>query len=318
MTDTTGIQSLGEGRSSIRIERTLRFSSERVWRALTVPAEVERWFVSSVPWTPAAGETFDVMETELRITEVDPPRRLAWEWGTERYRYELEPDEQGCRLVFVHELGHEMGPPEQFAAGWDIYLGRLHAHLHDAFVDELEAHRQGVPLVLDGRPAVRFHRRIEHPAARVWRAVTTPDGLSAWFPATVTFDGALRHGTPMRFEFAPGFARDGRVLAVEPERLLEFAWGEDHIRIELAGVPVDPPFTALTFTHTLSDAEDTLARTAAGWHVCLDALDLVAADEVPATPHTGPTPEWRARYDAYVARGFPAGAPVPDTTGTAA
>ena len=313
MNDTTDIRDLGEGRASIRLERALPFPPERVWRAITEPAEVERWFVSHVPWTPAVGETFEVMELQLRITEVDPPRRMAWEWGPERYRYELHPEGTGCRLVFVHEIGAEMGPPEQFAAGWEIYLGRLHAHLHDAFVDELDAHRQGVPLVLGGRPAVRFHRRIEHPAERVWRAVTTPEGLSAWFPATVTFDGDLRAGTAMRFAFSPGFTRDGEVVAVERERLLEFTWGDDRIRIELAGVPAEPPFTALTFTHTLSDAPDTLARTAAGWHVCLDALDLVAGGGAPASPHTGPTPEWRERYDAYVDRGFPSGAPIPET-----
>lgn len=77
-------------------------------------------------------------------------------------------------------------------------------------------------------------------------------------------------------------------------------------------MPVDPPFTVLTFMHTLSDAPDTLARTAAGWHVCLDALALVEGGEAPASPHTGPTPEWRERCDAYVERGFPSGAPVPE------
>lgn len=48
MTDTTTIRPLGEGRSSIRIERSLRFPAERVWRALADPAEIERWFVGPV------------------------------------------------------------------------------------------------------------------------------------------------------------------------------------------------------------------------------------------------------------------------------
>ena len=313
MTDTTTISPLGKERSSIRIERSLRFPVERVWRAIADPAEIDRWFVASVPWTPAVGETFEAMEMDVRVTEVDAPRRLAWEWGSERYRYELQPDHGGCLLTFIHEIDAGMGPPQQFASGWDIYFGRLHAHLHDAYVDELDAHQQGVPLEVDGRPAVRFHRRLAHPVERVWRAVTTPDGLSRWFPAAVKIDGELRPGAAMHFEFAPGFTRDGVVLAVEHERLLEFTWGDDHIRIDIAGVPANPPLTVLTFMHTLSDAPDTLARTAAGWHVCLDALVLVAGGETPASPHTGPTPEWRERYDAYVTRGFPSGAPIPET-----
>ncbi len=314
MTDTTTIRPLGEGRSSIRIERGLRFPAERVWRALTDPAEVERWFVGPVAWTPFAGETFEAMGMQVRVTEVDPPHRLTWEVGAdERYRYELTPDGDGCRLTFVHEMGSEMGPPEQFAAGWDIYLGRLHAHLHGAHVDEVVAHQQGVPLEIDGRPAVRFHRRLAHPVERVWRAIATPHGLSQWFPATVTFDGDLAPGTAMRFAFAPGFVRDGEVLAVEPERLLEFTWGDDRIRVDLVSVPADPPLTVLIFMHTLSEGEETLARTAAGWHVCLDTLAATADGETAAAPHTGPTPEWRERYDAYVERGFPSGAPIPET-----
>jgi uncharacterized protein YndB with AHSA1/START domain len=313
VTDTTAISPLAEGRSSIRIERSLRFPAERVWRALADPVEIERWFVGPVTWTPAVGETYEVAEMPVRVTEVDQPHVLAWEWGPERYRYELEPDEGGCRLTFIHEVGSEMGPPQQFAAGWDIYLGRLHAHLHGAYVDELEAHQQGVPLEIEGRPAVRFHRQLAHPVERVWRAVTTPEGLSAWFPATVSIDGELRPGTAMHFEFAAGFARDGEVLTVESERLLEFAWGDDHIRIDLVGVPAEPPLTILTFMHTLSNVPDTLARTAAGWHVCLDTLALVAGGETPTSSHTGPTPEWRGRYDAYVERGFQSGAPIPET-----
>ena len=44
------------------------------------------------------------------------------------------------------------------------------------------------------RGTIRFERVLAHPVARVWEAVTTPDGLSAWwlpFPAKIEIDLAV-------------------------------------------------------------------------------------------------------------------------------
>ena len=44
----------------IRIERRLAHPIERVFRAVTEPAEMARWFVvEEIPWTPAEGEEFE-------------------------------------------------------------------------------------------------------------------------------------------------------------------------------------------------------------------------------------------------------------------
>ena len=34
---------------------------------------------------------------------------------------------------------------------------------------------------VDGRPALRFERRLKHSVERVWRAVTEPAELARWF-----------------------------------------------------------------------------------------------------------------------------------------
>lgn len=36
---------------------------------------------------------------------------------------------------------------------------------------------------IDGRLALRFERTLAHPIERVWRALSEPDELGAWFPA---------------------------------------------------------------------------------------------------------------------------------------
>ena len=128
-------------RPTLKVERRLDHSIERVWRAVTEPAELARWFVvEEVPWTPELGETFEAAGEQGRITELDPPRALAWEWGIESYRFDLEPDGDGCRLTLTHVFNPELGPAEQHERGWNIYIDRLEVHLDGGFLSEEEAH----------------------------------------------------------------------------------------------------------------------------------------------------------------------------------
>ena len=164
---------------------------------------------------------------------------------------------------------------------------------------------QGIFETVDGRPAVRFERRLPHPVDAVWAAVTEPAELVHWFPTPVEIDD-LRPGCAMTFAF-PGDAMRGEILEVEAPRRFVFRWGADVIRIE-----VEPAGdgSVLRFTHVLSE-RDQAARDAAGWHVCLDTLERRLHGEDTPTPG-GPTPEWQEHYAVYVKRGLPSGAPVPD------
>jgi activator of Hsp90 ATPase-like protein len=136
----TGSRVSIDGRPALRFERRLGHPIERVWRAVTEPAELERWFVASVAWTPAAGETFEAAGETGRITAVEPPQRLAWTWGVERYAFELTPDGDGCVLAFTHVFDPRLGPDWQHAAGWETYFDRLAVHLGGGFLSEGDAH----------------------------------------------------------------------------------------------------------------------------------------------------------------------------------
>ena len=50
----------------------------------------------------------------------------------------------------------------------------------------------------DGRFALTFERRLAHRPAKVWRAITEPAHLRAWFPAVVEFE--LSPGAALRFQ----------------------------------------------------------------------------------------------------------------------
>ena len=129
-----------DGRPALRLERRLGHPVERVWRAVTEPAELARWFVSEVPWTPRLGETFEAYGQSGRITALEPPHRIAWTWGPESYGFELSADGDGCRLVFTHVFDPAHGPDWQHAAGWEAYFDRLDAHLAGGFLSEEDAH----------------------------------------------------------------------------------------------------------------------------------------------------------------------------------
>ena len=137
---TSGTQHTVDGRPALRFERRLPHSVERVWRAVTEPAELARWFVADVPWTPVAGEEFEAGGESGRITHLEPPRRIAWTWGVERYAFELSADGDGCVLVFIHVYDPRLGPGWQHAAGWETYFDRLEAHLAGGFLSEADAH----------------------------------------------------------------------------------------------------------------------------------------------------------------------------------
>jgi uncharacterized protein YndB with AHSA1/START domain len=117
---------------------------------------------------------------------------------------------------------------------------------------------------------LRFERELSHPPARVWRALTEPEELRKWFPDEVLVE-EWKVGAKMRFRDAENRIEpfDGEVLACQPPSLLEFRWGTDTIRIEVAPRGSGSALTVIDTFDELGKA----ARDGAGWHACLDALE---------------------------------------------
>ena len=145
---------------------------------------------------------------------------------------------------------------------------------------------------LAGGPRLRFTRRLDHPPEKVWRAITEPEHLAAWFPDTIVVE-RWEIGAQLRFEQAPGGSFDGEVLAYDPPRSVEFRWGTDVIRLE---VEPDGDGTRLTLLDSL-DALGKAARDGAGWHLCLDALE----SHLDGSPPNPASADWRELHRSYVA-----------------
>jgi uncharacterized protein YndB with AHSA1/START domain len=142
MTEPTAYGTLEtiDGRPALRFERTLAYPIERVWRAISEPAELERWFPAAVDWTPATGETFEAAGATVEVTEVDAPHRLAWTYAGQLHSFELADQGEGCRLIFTHVID-DPALAAQTATGWETYLLRLEPHLAGGYLSEEEAHK---------------------------------------------------------------------------------------------------------------------------------------------------------------------------------
>jgi len=137
-----------------------------------------------------------------------------------------------------------------------------------------------------------FTRRLAHPREKVWRAVTEPEHLAAWYPQEIV--GERRAGAPLRFVSSAGDGFDGQMLVFDPPEVMEFTWGTDRLRIELRA---DGAGTLLTLTDTF-DELGKAARDGAGWHECLDRL----VSELDGTPQRPMGALWVEVHPRYVAQ----------------
>lgn len=121
---------------------TLSVSPERVWQALTDPAELARWFPDETDLTPAVGgsgwfEWAAHGKYAVRIEAMEPPRRLVWTWARDpgveldsvprtTVEWTLEPRPNGGTTVHLRESGFTAPKyRDQNDAGWDKELAEL-------------------------------------------------------------------------------------------------------------------------------------------------------------------------------------------------
>jgi uncharacterized protein YndB with AHSA1/START domain len=91
----------------IRKEIVLPATRDDVWGALTDEDRLEEWFANDVELDlrPGGGASFRWSNGEERhatVTEVEPERRLAFDWEDEgTVEFTLDDDVDGTRLVVV-------------------------------------------------------------------------------------------------------------------------------------------------------------------------------------------------------------------------
>ncbi|GAA0595520.1 SRPBCC family protein [Kribbella sandramycini] len=168
----------------------------------------------------------------------------------------------------------------------------------------------------EGRSVLRMERRLRHPVEKVWRALTDPDELVHWFPATVRLQPRI--GSPVEYVMDGEPGGDGEVLEFDPPRVFAFTWSGEVLRWEL--LPEDDG-CLLVLSHTFDDHFGA-ASFGSGWSLCFEALDLrLQGKPIDVEPDTGPlhdrylallelgegeaeeTPDgWRVRFERQLTR----------------
>ena len=134
MSTPSGRYEQANGRPLVRFERTFPHPVAAVWRAISDPAQLEKWFPTSVEFSElrAGGPivfrftTHDLPPMDGVFVEVDEPRRLAFTWGEDELTFELSSSDGGaaCRLAFSVVLD-EVGKAARDSAGWESCLDML-------------------------------------------------------------------------------------------------------------------------------------------------------------------------------------------------
>lgn len=114
-------------------------------------------------------------------------------------------------------------------------------------------------------------KKLRHAPEKVWQALTDPEELKEWAP----YDADQSLGTAgatvkITTVGAPAeHISETKVIRAEAPNVLEFDWGGGRIRWELQA---EGQGTKLTLWHNIN--RNFISMGAAGWHLCLDVLDL--------------------------------------------
>lgn len=151
---------------TLTIQRHLSARPERVWQWLTDGDLRRRWLAAGameqrqgaefeLVWrndelTAPPGVRPEGMSGEHRatctLTDLDPPRRLAWEWpGVGHVTVTLEPAGDRTLLTLVHARAPDAGTLRGVSSGWhahlDLLVSRVAGQEPEPFWDSFRALR---------------------------------------------------------------------------------------------------------------------------------------------------------------------------------
>jgi uncharacterized protein YndB with AHSA1/START domain len=220
-----------DGRSVLRMERRLKHPPEKVWKAMTEPERLADWFPGKiVPELRQGGKVEFDFGGDGVVTDLDPPRLIAYTWDTDHLRWELHPDGEGTRLVLLHTFDDRAGAAS-FGAGWHTCIVALDLALDgragtDPGVDDIALHEQlvtqfgldagTVETGVDGW-RVRHERQLTRPADGVWGALTdlAPAGAAA---EAHVLEHDADEGGRVRWELVAGTGHGARLVLTHTGR----------------------------------------------------------------------------------------------------
>lgn len=135
MTDYGTIEHVDGDRWQLRFTRTLPHAQQKVWRAITEPEQLARWFPTTIEGERTAGArlrfTFPndlAAPIEGEMLAYEPESVIEFRWGPDVVRIELRPIDAGTELTLLDTL-EERGKAARDGAGWHACLDALAASI---------------------------------------------------------------------------------------------------------------------------------------------------------------------------------------------
>ena len=258
---------------------------EKLWNALT-EGEITRlyWHHTNVSdWKPGSAwqhvrldeaKTVDIVG---KVVESDPPRRLVLTWASpaaaadparnSRVTFEIETVANAVRLVVTHdELEGDPAMGRSIANGWPKVLSSLKS------------------LLETGQPLPRSWSHIMHLTTihaspeRVYEALTTAEGIRAWWTRDTSLDSKVG-GTGEFGFYERQVLTKVRLTALDPPRHVAWqttssnapgGWEGTTITFDLQA---EGDNTVVSFAHRgFKEANEGYARVTTGWGFFLASL----------------------------------------------
>ena len=126
------------GSWQIKFVRELPHPPDKVWRALTEPAHLSKWFPQDIEGERAAGATLRFISRnnegppfDGKMLTFDPPALMEFTWGDDVLRFELRGHEDGRATVLTFtDTIEERGKAARDTAGWHECLDLLEYNLN--------------------------------------------------------------------------------------------------------------------------------------------------------------------------------------------
>lgn len=113
-----------------RIQRDILIAAppEVVWEVVTEPEHMSHW-LSDAEFEAKPGARGTIFTYDIRIEEVEPPRRFSFRWDALLVEFTLTAEDGGTRLSLV-ESGFEGRDAKrtEHEGGWTNFLGRLRVY----------------------------------------------------------------------------------------------------------------------------------------------------------------------------------------------
>lgn len=122
---------------------------------------------------------------------------------------------------------------------------------------------------------VQMERDFPYEIDLVWAMLADNQQLKKWFPELSI--QTLEEGGRILFDMTGGEYEEMTITSLSEPNVMEYTWDKDLVRFDLT--PNTSASTHLIFKETIATVAEHTTRDITGWHICLDAIEAILANE---------------------------------------